>query len=259
MTMNKISGSAFIFMAALGLLLPVIGAGQAGAEEQATSPTLTPAQARRTLSILQDDAKRAELEQTLRAIAQATAEALPANTPEEVSAPAAIPDSDQSPVAVQTNGGSSSGAPPAGGAPIEIAKGGLVAQVFDLIGERLHIVVNQLRAAVQTLLQIRTVGDWWQNNLGVPERRAIVLEALLEVALILGGALFTEWVLRWALRHPRRMIEDRAAVRQNAIDRQKDDEERAKEKVGPEKEVNQAAPHLQSATSMHVAPGPGPG
>ena len=89
MTMNKISGSAFIFMAALGLLLPVIGAGQAGAEEQATSPTLTPAQARRTLSILQDDAKRAELEQTLRAIAQATAEALPANTPEEVSATAA--------------------------------------------------------------------------------------------------------------------------------------------------------------------------
>lgn len=254
MSLNKI-----LTFVAIGMLLPIISINQAGAEEQGTQSTLTPAQARRTLSILQDDAKRTELEQTLRVIAQATAEAAPANTSDEVSAPAATSDSDQSSAAVQTNGASSSGAPPAGGVPIEIAKGGLVAQVFDLIGERLHIVVNQLRAAVQTLLQIRTVGDWWQHNLGVPERRAIVLEALLEVALILGGALFTEWVLRWALRHPRRMIEDRAAVRQNAIDRQKDDEERAKEKIGPEKEVNQAAPHLQSATSMHVAPGPGTG
>ncbi|SEN65692.1 Mechanosensitive ion channel [Nitrosospira multiformis] len=253
MSLNKI-----LTFVAIGMLLPIISVSQAGAEEQATQSPLTPAQARRTLSILQDDAKRAELEQTLRAIAQATPEAPPANTSDEVSAPAATSDSDQSPAAVQTNG-ASSGNPPAGGVPIEIAKGGLVAQVFDLIGERLHIVVNQLRAAVQTLLQIRTVGDWWQNNLGVPERRAIVLEALLEVALILGGALFTEWVLRWALRHPRRMIEDRAAVRQNAIDRQKDDEERTKGKVGPEKEVNRAAPHLQSATSMHVAPGPGTG
>ncbi|SET23385.1 Mechanosensitive ion channel [Nitrosospira multiformis] len=253
MSLNKI-----LTFVAIGMLLPIISVNQAGAEEQATQSTLTPAQAKRTLSILQDDAKRAELEQTLRAIAQATAEAPLANTSDEVSAPAATSDSDQSPAAVQTNGASSSGgASPAGGVPIEIAKGGLVAQVFDLIGERLHVVVNQLRAAVQTLLQIRTVGDWWQHNLGVPERRAIVLEALLEVALILGGGLITEWVLRRTLRHPRRMIEDRAAVRQNAIDRQKDEEERAKEKVGPEKEVNQVAPHLQSATSMsmHVAPG----
>jgi len=256
MTMNKISASAFIFMAAISLLLPVIWAGPAGAEEQAIQSTLTPAQARRTLSILQDDAKRAELEQTLRAIAQATAEAPPANTSDEASAPDANSDS-------ETNGTSSPDTSSAGGVPIEIAKGGLVAQVFDLIGERLHIVANQLRAAVQTLLQIRTVGNWWQHNLGVPERRAIVLEALLEVALILGGGLFAEWVLRRALRHPRRMIEDRAAVRQNAIDRQidqqidrqKNDEERAKEKAGPEKEVDQVAPHLQSATSIHAAPG----
>ncbi|ABB74817.1 Mechanosensitive ion channel [Nitrosospira multiformis ATCC 25196] len=255
MSLNKIPA----LVAVISFLLPFISLSQAEAEEQAIQSPLTPAQARRTLSILQDDAKRAELEQTLRAIAQATAEAPPANTPDEVSAPAATSDSDQSPAAVQTNGVSSSGAPPAGGVPIEIAKGGLVAQVFDLIGERLHIVVNQLRAAVQTLLQIRTVGDWWQNNLGVPERRAIVLEALLEVALILGGGLFTEWVLRRALRHPRRMIEDRAAVRQNATERQKDDEERAKEKVGSEKEVNQAAPHLQPVTSMHAAPGSGSG
>lgn len=257
--MNKISAPAFIFMAAISLLLPVTWAGPAGAEEQATRSTLTPAQARRTLSILQDDAKRVELEQTLRAIAQATAEAPPANTPDEVSGSAATSDSAPSPAAVQINGTSSSGAPSAGGVPIEIAKGGLVAQVFDLIGERLHIVVNQLRAAVQTLLQIRTVGDWWQHNLGVSERRAIVLDALLEVALILGGGLFAEWALRRALRHPRRMIEDRAAVRQNAIDqqidRQRDDEERAKEKTGPEKEMDQPAPHLQSATSLHAVPG----
>ena len=82
MSLNKI-----LTFVAIGMLLPIISVNQAGAEEQATQSTLTPAQARRTLSILQDDAKRTELEQTLRVIAQATAEAPPAKTSDEVSVP----------------------------------------------------------------------------------------------------------------------------------------------------------------------------
>lgn len=251
MSLNKIPA----LVAVISFLLPFISVNQAVAQEQAGHSTLTPAQARQTLSILQDDARRAELEQTLKVIAQATAETQATGTGGEASVPVAASDATQSPAAVQTNGTSSSDAASAVGAPIEIAKGGLVAQVFDLIGERLHIVVNQLRSAVQTLLQIRRVGDWWQHNLGVPERRAIVLDALLEVVLILCGALFTEWVLRRVLRRPRRMIEDHAAVRQNAIDRQKDDEERAREKVEQEKEVNPATSDLRSATGVHAVPG----
>lgn len=240
-------------MAAISMLLPSILISYASAEEQAGESILTPAQARRTLSILRDGAKRAELEQTLRAIAQATAEAPTTDTANEASAPITTSDSAQSPAAVQSNGTSPSGAAPAGTIPIEITEGGLVAQVFDLIGDRLHSVGNQLRIAIHTLLEVKTVGDWWQYNLGVPERRTIVTEALLEVVLILGGALFAEWVLQRALTRPRRMIEDRAAIRQSVMDRQKEEAERAKEKAEREAGADEIGPPLRAGSGMHAA------
>src|SRR5687768_12098773 len=227
MSLNKIP----VLLAVINLLfanvmLNVIP-GEACAGENPAQSSITPAQAKRTLSILQDDERRAELEETLGAIARATGNAPGSNASVEPSAPA--PPSEATQKATQP----APVAPPAvvpEAAPIDLAEGGLVAQVFDLIGERLDTVVNQLRSAVRTLLEVRTVGGWWQYNLGVPERRTVVLEALLEVVLILAGALFVEWVLRRALSRPRRIVEDRATARQTAIDRQKDGVEGPKER-----------------------------
>lgn len=205
---SEISKSVAVLVS-LVLLLTGPAFNGAYADDSVKQYGVTPAQARRTLSILQDDKKRAELEQTLNAIAEATE-----NAPGE----SAVPAESAAPVPPAA---SSPPAAPAveGAAPIELAEGGLVAQIFDLIGQRLDTVVNQLRSAVRTLLEVRTVADWWQYNLGVPERRAVVLDALWEVAVILAGSLFVEWLLRRALARPRRIVEERAAARQAAVGR----------------------------------------
>jgi small-conductance mechanosensitive channel len=172
----------------------------AGGETSVTPPSVTPAQARRALSILQDEKKRTELEETLAAIAQATA-----NTPVEARAGPAevVSAAEEAPL------------------PIELTENGLVAQIFDLIGKRLDTVVDQLRLAARMFLEVKTVGEWWQYNLGVPERRAVVLDALWQVILTLTGALLAEWLTRRVLARPRKLVEDRAAARKAAIDQKK--------------------------------------
>src|SRR5687768_2453146 len=218
------------FAAALLSLFFLLGSAtfnEACADEPVGKTTLTPAQARHTLSILQDDKKRAELEQTLSAIAQATADA-PAESP--VPATPAEPAERMEPAAPAVTEEA---------VPIELTKGGLVAQVFDLIGQRLDMVVDQLRFTARMLLEVETVGQWWRYNLGVPERRSVVLEALWEVAAILAGALLAEWLLRRALLQLRKLVEDRAAYRQTAIDRKK---EKAKEAEETERAARNAIP-----------------
>ncbi|PTR16185.1 small-conductance mechanosensitive channel [Nitrosospira sp. Nsp2] len=175
-----------------------------GGEISASPPPVTPAQAQRALSILQDEKKRTELEETLAAIAQATAIA-------PASAPATSPP--------RAAGSPSTGeqAP----LPIQLTENGLVAQVFDLIATRLDVVVDQLRLTGRMFLEVKTVGEWWQYNLGVPERRAVVLDALWQVILTLAGALLAEWLARRVLARLRKLVENRAAARKAAIDQKK--------------------------------------
>ena len=182
----------------------------------ATAPAaVTPAQARHTLSILRDEKKRAELEQTLSAIAEATeARAQPESLLPAVPAAPAAPATPAAPA----------GEPAPLEAPIELTEGGLVAQLFDLIGRRLDGAAEQIRQTAHMLLGIRRVGGWWQHYLGTPERRVVVLDGLWKVAAILGGALFADWLLRLALARPRRLVEQRAAASQAEADRKKADD-----------------------------------
>jgi small-conductance mechanosensitive channel len=180
----------------------------AGGEISATRPSVTAAQARRALSILQDEKKRTELEEILAAISQAAA-STPASAPVEspaqssVRVPEGVSTGDQAPL------------------PIELTENGLVAQVFELMGKRLDAVVAQLRLTARMFLEVETVGAWWQYNLGVPERRMVVLHALWQVILTLTGALLAEWLTRRALARPRKLVEDRAEARKAAMDRKK--------------------------------------
>ncbi|MEO9061134.1 MAG: mechanosensitive ion channel domain-containing protein [Nitrosospira sp.] len=182
----------------------------------ALTSAVTPAQARHTLSILQDEKKRAELEQTLSAIAQATetgaqAQSLLPTVPAVPAIPAAH--------AASAEPAAEAAAPIE--APIELTEGGLVAQLFDLIGQRLDAAADQIRLTARMLLGIRRVGGWWQHYLETPERRTVVLDGLWKVAAILGGALFADGLLRFALARPRRLVEQRAAASQATADRKK--------------------------------------
>lgn len=204
----QVNKYASVLVSLVFLLLVAAISNNVHADEPVAKTTVTAAQAERALSILRDDEKRAELEQTLNAIAQATA-----GTPAQSPATATLVETAEPAVTEEA-------------VPIELTEGGLVAQVFNLIGERLDTVVDQLRFTTRMLLEAKTVGQWWQYNLGVAERRAVVLEALWEVVVILAGALFAEWLFRLALARPRKLVEDRAADRQAQIDRKK---EQAKE------------------------------
>jgi small-conductance mechanosensitive channel len=215
----KLISPLLMAAAFLSIFLPVIHFGAAFAAEPPAdavaaenppvpaAPAVTPAQARQALAILQDEKKRAELAETLNAIMLATeirtenrggaAPAPPATPPAQAKAPAE--------------------------APIELTEGGLVAQLFDAIGKRLDAITDQLRLTAHTLLEIKTVGEWWQYNLGNAERRSVVLHGLWKVAVILGSALLVDWLLRWALARARRMVEFRAAARQEMVNRKKDE------------------------------------
>lgn len=192
---------------------PAADAPAAPAAENSSAPaapaiTVTPAQTRQALAILQNEKKRAELVETLNAIALAME--MRGGVGVE---PGPAPPAPAKP-AVQEKGPE---------APIELTEGGLVAQLFDSIGKRLDAIGDQLRLTARTLLEIRTVAEWWQYNLGDAERRAVVLDGLWRVAVILGGALLADWLLRWALARSRGLVESRAAARQAAINRKKDE------------------------------------
>ncbi|GAB1719121.1 MAG: MscS Mechanosensitive ion channel [Nitrosospira sp.] len=185
-------------------------AANAPAAENSSAPaapaiTVTPAQARQALAILQDEKKRAELAETLNAIVLAM-EMREGVEPGPAPPVPAKPAEEKGPEA-----------------PIELTEGGLVAQLFDSIGKRLDAIGDQARLTARTMLEIRTVGEWWQYNLGDAERRAVVLGELWKVAAILGGALLADWLLRWALARSRGLVESRAAARQAAINRKKDE------------------------------------
>ncbi|HEY9280822.1 MAG TPA: mechanosensitive ion channel domain-containing protein [Eoetvoesiella sp.] len=157
-------------------------------EPAAAQPALTPEQAARTLAILKDESKRAELEQTLSAIAQATE-----------------PPAQTQPAAEAT---------PKEEAPIALEQNGLLAQVFSSVGERLNAVADWLRLTSRTVLEIGALRPWWQQAMGEPEQRAAALSALWKLIVILGGALLAEWLLRWALKRPTNRLAQSAASRQ---------------------------------------------
>jgi small-conductance mechanosensitive channel len=219
----------------------------AGADISVTAPSATPApppgitpaitsvsteQAKRALSILQDEKKRTELEETLAAIAHATGSTSvrdPAKSPVNSPTPLleVVPATEEAPL------------------PIELTENGLVAQVFDLIGRRLDAVVHQLRLAGRMFLEVKTVGEWWQYNLGVPERREVVVDALWQVILTLTGALLAEWLTRRVLARPRKLVEDRAAARKAAIDQKKIEAAHIA--------LTEARPRAEPASETHAA------
>lgn len=172
----------------LGLFLVL----QGGHAIAAAPAPLTPEQAAHTLSILQDDSKRAELEQTLNAIAQASQ----ADTPPQAQAPA--PDA-------------------ASEAPVALTRNGLLAQVFGSISDRLSSSGDKLRLMSRTLLQMGALGTWWQQTMSEPSQRAAWLDGLWKVIVILGATLLAEWLLRRALARPRKRLEHNAAARRAAF------------------------------------------
>ncbi|GGX14725.1 hypothetical protein GCM10007242_21500 [Pigmentiphaga litoralis] len=163
-----------------------VAADPAPAASSADAP-VTASQAKRVLGTLQDDKRRAELEETLRVISQATAAAPGADAPTEEA--------------------------PAEAAPIALVETGVVAQIFDRVGNWFDAIGNELKVTVRTFLEVRTIGVWWESRFGTDEARANALRAIGAVLVILAAGLAVEWLLRRVLQRPRDIVAAHAARR----------------------------------------------
>jgi small-conductance mechanosensitive channel len=162
--MQKISTLALIIFALL--TVQPARSQESGNAAPRPAPSVTAAEARQALEVLQDDAKRKELIQTLQTVAKTSS---PAATPE--SAPVVSADN----LGVQ-----------------------VMVQVSNWFGE----VSTQLANAARKVSDFPMILYWSVELAKDPYTRHILLDTAWKLALVLACALVIEWLVRRVLRRP---------------------------------------------------------
>lgn len=148
-------------------------AQKADAPPAPAASTLSPDQAKAALDTLQDDAKRKEMIDTLRAIATATP-AAPEKKP-------AIPlDADS-----------------------------LGAQLLVSISDQLGDITHEVSAAVQSVTRFPALWYWLQRSANDPATYHLLFDIAWKLVIVFGGALAAEWLVVWLLRRPQAALEAR--------------------------------------------------
>ncbi|MFM0643529.1 mechanosensitive ion channel [Paraburkholderia bryophila] len=179
------------------VLLFTVGASPAFAAAAQAAPassasgagvTLTPEQARQALAVLNDPKRRAQVADTLQAIAAAGALSAPpaASAASAASAPAAASAAALVPAAFQSNGLAS-----------QLARQGAHWAIH--LGE-------SLRASVAALLDTTSVRAWWNWQLTSPQARAVLGHVAWSLLAALVPALVIEWLARRLLRRAYRAL-----------------------------------------------------
>ena len=155
----------FLLVFALPLFAAAAPAEQAGAPNLSG---LTPAEAQQLIDRLQDPPQRAQLIETLRAIAKAPppAEAKPAGEP----------------------------AP-----PVTLAPNGLGAQLLSQISSWPELLAGEAATTVQVIADFPLLWSRGARSLADPDERLAALNALWQLALVVVGALILEFLVRLAL------------------------------------------------------------
>jgi small-conductance mechanosensitive channel len=178
-----------LLVASLLLLfsVPVLAAPAPASATRAVPVTLTPAQARTAVQALNDPQRRAQLIDTLQAIAAAGALGTPASAPQVAAPAAAAP------------------APAAASGPVAkvreaLESNGLASQLARDGAHWAGKVVGALQRSLGALLDTASVHAWWQTLLHNPHRRAELGGILLALLGVLLPALAVEWLARRLLR-----------------------------------------------------------
>lgn len=166
-------------------------AASATAASSAAPVILTPAQARDALVVLNDPKRRAQVEDTLRAVAAAGALA----TPVPASAPAAA---------------SAAPATSASGVAAAFKSNGLVTQLSRQLAHWANTVGRESRHSLSALLDVASVRAWWTAHTATPDARASLLQIVWLMLATVIPALGVEWVLRRLTLRPRTAIAARA-------------------------------------------------
>lgn len=172
------------------LLAAVITAAQAAASTptaatpanvatpSATAPALTPQQAQQALAVLENPRDRAQVETTLRAIAAVGALSAPAAS---ATPPASAASDAAAPAALKSNG---------------------LASMLVRQGSRWVVEIGRaLHESLRSLLDVGSVGRWWQDLLTRADARAAFLRALSIIVAVLLPALVVERLAARLLRH----------------------------------------------------------
>ena len=159
----------------------------ASAASQPATITLTPDQARSALDVLNDPTRRAQVQDTLRAVVAAGA----LSTPVQASALGAS---------------AASAASAATGASSVLAKSltsnGLASQIANQAGHWLVQFGSGVRRALAALLDLHSVIDWWQARTSTPAGRTLIAQVSGSILVALLPALILEYLATRFLRQP---------------------------------------------------------
>lgn len=137
---------------------------------------LSPDEARRALETLQDDKKRAQIIETLRAIANASGPQQPA--PEQKS-------------------------------PIPLSADGLGAQLLLTVSEEIGEISREIAGVARTLTNFPAFYYWIVRTANDPAAYNLLIEIAWKLALVFGCALAAEWVIFRLIRRPVAFLEGR--------------------------------------------------
>jgi small-conductance mechanosensitive channel len=148
---------------------------------------LTPDQAKRALDTLQDDTKRAQMIDTLRAIANASpANASPANAAPPAPAAAPAPQS-----------------------PIPLTADSLGAQLLLTVSEQVGDISHQVADVARTLTHFPAFYYWIVRTANDPDAYNQLLDIAWKLALVFGCAFAAEWLIFRAIKRPVALLEAR--------------------------------------------------
>ncbi|MBP0446179.1 mechanosensitive ion channel [Roseomonas sp. SSH11] len=180
---------------------------------------LTPEQARNALAVLQDEARRQQVLDALRAVA-ATGPASPA--------PAANAPAANAPAASASAPQPASAAPAAEGEKVTLTSDSLLAETISAFSEWLSGVSGHLAAAANSIASVSLVWTWLVRTASNPFAQSAILDVAWRMAAVLACAWGARWLLTRALRRPMGALERRAAER--AVARRA----RAAQETGPQ-------------------------
>jgi moderate conductance mechanosensitive channel len=144
---------------------------------------LTPDQAKRALDTLQDDNKRAQMIDTLRAIAQASSQASP-----------------QAQVQAQA-------APPAPEAAIPLTADSLGAQLLLTVSEQVGDISHEVAYMARTLTHFPAFYYWIVRTANDPAAYDQLFDIAWKLALVFGCAFAAEWLIFRVVKRPVTLLE----------------------------------------------------
>jgi small-conductance mechanosensitive channel len=169
--------SSLIALAFLVLTVPALAQTP---DKPSPAPTpaanpLTPEQANRALETLQDDGKRNQMIETLRAIAQAS--------PAAVAAP--------------------------GPKALPLSADSLGAQLLLTASEQIAETSRDIAAAARSVVRFPALWHWLVRTANEPGTYELLLDLAWKLALVFGVALAAEWLIARLLRRPLVLLEAR--------------------------------------------------